>query len=94
VTRVGEPLPKSRPDPGGLLASPRPDRRKALKSIDAARESLARLVRHIETELPAVGAKIGEATRDAEVCEAEGFDAVRANALIEDLAAALAKHLG
>ena len=93
VTRVGEPLAKSRPDPGGLLASPRPDRRLAMKRFDAARAALASLVRFVEGELPNVAAKIGEATEDPDVCEAEGFDPVAANALVEDLAAALAKHL-
>lgn len=94
VTRVGEPLPKSRPDPGGLLANPRPDRREAIKRIEAARASLSRLVHLIEEGVTETGAKIGAATANAEACEAEGFDPVRANALIEDLAAALAKHLG
>lgn len=93
VTRVGTQLP-GRPDPGGLLANPRPDRREAVKRIDEARASIGKLVKAIEDQLATTGAKIGAAIKDAEACEAEGFDAVAANALIEDLAAALGKHLG
>jgi hypothetical protein len=94
VTRVGEPLAKSRPDPGGLLASPRPERREALKKLDEARAALSRFVRLVEDGLPETGAKIAAAARNTEVCEAEGFDPARAKALVDDFAAALAKHLG
>lgn len=93
VTRVGEKLP-SRPDPGGLLASPRPERREAIRRIDEARKSIAALVRTTEEAMATAAAKIGDAIKDADACEAEGFDPIAANALIEDLAAALAKHLG
>lgn len=94
VTRVGQPLPGGRPDPGGLLASPRPERRQAIKRIDAARESIAKLVKTIEEGLASTGGKICLAIEDADACEAEGFDPIAANSLIEDLHAALAKHLG
>lgn len=93
VTRVGEKLP-SRPDPGGLLASPRPERREAVRRIDEARKAIAALVRNTEEAMATAVAKIGDAIKDADACEAEGFDPIVANALIEDLSAALAKHLG
>lgn len=94
VTRVGTALPKGRRDPGGLLASPSPKRREAVKRIDAARESIGKLVKTIEDGLATTGGKICLAIEDADACEAEGFDPIAANSLIEDLHAALAKHLG
>lgn len=94
VARVGESLAKTRPDPGGLLANPRPERREAVRRIDQARKAIADLVRTVESALATAAAKVGEASTDADACEAEGFDVIRANALIEDLEAAFAKHLG
>lgn len=92
VTRVGEKLAKGRPDPGGLLATPRPERRDAVKKIDLARISLGNLVHNLEASLAVTGAKVGEAIKDPEACEAEGFDPVRASALIEDLNAVIERH--
>lgn len=48
----------------------------------------------IDEGLASTGAKICLAIEDADACEAEGFDPIAANSLIEDLHAALAKHLG
>lgn len=94
VTRVGDPLATTRPDPRGILADPRPERRDAVKRIDAARSQLARLVTGLSADLAGARKAVESAAQDNDACEAEGYHPQAALNMLGELESVLEKHLG